>query len=285
LILDFHTHIFPDRLAHQAVGKLAKKAGIKNYTDGTAASLLESMERAQVTHSVQCSIVVKPGQEQKINAFALSLLERWKRGEKPCIIPFAGVHPRSPDWRRWLGWIKEQGFPGVKLHPNYQQFYIDDPEVRDFYREAFRLGLVLLFHAGYDDGLPVPDYASVERSANVLPLLEEGRVVLAHMGDYTRPEAALRLLAGRGVYLDTSLSLFCTEKDLLGQIFRKHTAERILFATDCPWSDQAAAVKHLREDFGDLFGEADLQKIYWENGAKLLGLEPSLIVDRHGPQA
>ena len=272
MILDFHTHVFPDHMAQRTVVRLAESAGIANYTDGTVASLGESMDRAGITHSIQCAIVVKPGQEQKTNAFALELLERWRRGERPYVIPFASVHPFSPDWRQWLFWAREKEFLGIKLHPNYQQFYIDDPRALEFYQEAFRLGLILLFHAGYDVGLPEPDYAAVERSAHALPILEQGTAVLAHMGDCTRPDAVLELLAGSGVYMDLSIAMYTVDKDLLFKIIGKHSAERILFATDCPWSDQESSVRHFKALSEGILSTKDLENIMWNNGGKLLGI-------------
>ena len=48
MIIDFHTHTFPDELADRAVGTLAHSGGIHNYLDGRVDSLKESMKKLEL---------------------------------------------------------------------------------------------------------------------------------------------------------------------------------------------------------------------------------------------
>lgn len=272
MIVDFHTHCFPDHLAQAAVTTLSDRCGIPCYTDGTEDSLRASMERAGITHSVLCSIAVKPGQSAKTNAFAARFLRQGQRGGTR-IVPFASVHPLEEDWREILKGVSEAGFRGIKLHPDYQRFYVDDPSLKPFYREIARLGLVVLFHAGRDLGLPEPVHATPARFANSMDLLEQCTTVIAHMGSYRYEREALDSICGRNVYLDTSYSLGRMDKDTAKRIFSRHTPDRLLFGSDSPWTEQSSAVEYLRDSFapGFLSGR-ELDKVLWKNAAGLLGL-------------
>lgn len=48
MIIDFHTHTFPDELADRAVGTLAHSGGIHNYLDGRVHSLIDSMKKLEL---------------------------------------------------------------------------------------------------------------------------------------------------------------------------------------------------------------------------------------------
>lgn len=270
-ILDIHTHAFPAALAHKAVDSLAGRARLRYYLDGTLEALRRSLENAGISHGLLLPIAVKPGQEQSINAFAKSTAE-WAGG--PRIIPFASVHPFSPDWREQLAQVKGDGFRGIKLHPNYQRFFVDDERVLPFYRELVRLGLAVLFHAGFDNGIPAPIYGAPARLARILGELEGTVVILAHMGGNNMYGDVLELLCGKDIYFDTSFSLSWMDADVAKEIFRRHTPDRMLFGTDSPWRGQKEYLALFRRLFGNGFlCERDMRKVLWENGARLLGLE------------
>lgn len=46
--------------------------------------------------------------------------------------------------------IKALGLKGVKLHPDYQRFLVDDPRCIPIYEKISRLGLITVFHTGLD---------------------------------------------------------------------------------------------------------------------------------------
>ena len=46
MLIDFHTHAFPDHIAHKAMGTLSHASGgLKPQTDGTISSLKEEMQK------------------------------------------------------------------------------------------------------------------------------------------------------------------------------------------------------------------------------------------------
>ena len=75
MIIDFHTHTFPDELADRAVGTLAHSGGIHNYLDGRVHSLTDSMKKAGIDYSVLLPVATKPNQCDTINTLALKTNE------------------------------------------------------------------------------------------------------------------------------------------------------------------------------------------------------------------
>ena len=73
LIIDFHTHCFPDELAMKAVPSLSEKAGIPAMLNGTLSDLKRSMEASCITGSVLLNIATKPSQAVNIHR----ALSRW----------------------------------------------------------------------------------------------------------------------------------------------------------------------------------------------------------------
>ena len=87
------------------------------------------------------------------------------------------------------------------------------------------------------------------------------------MGGCDLPDEVLEKLAGKPVYFDTSFVLdHYYEK--CREIILKHGFDKILFATDSPWSDQKKFVE-LVKDFG--FSEEETDKILYKNALRLLG--------------
>lgn len=66
MIIDFHTHSFPDDIADRAVGRLAQSGGIPNYLDGRVDSIKASMKKAGIDYSVLLPIATKPSQHTTI---------------------------------------------------------------------------------------------------------------------------------------------------------------------------------------------------------------------------
>ena len=120
-IIDFHTHCFPQKIASRAVESLKHAAGgVDNHTDGTAESLQKLMAADGVEKSVVLNVATNTRQQHSVNDFAASL-----DGED--LIAFGSVHPDSPDVLEELERIKDMGLRGVKFHPEYQNFFVDEP--------------------------------------------------------------------------------------------------------------------------------------------------------------
>ena len=123
MIVDFHTHIFPDKVARGAVASLASAANLPAYTDGTAAGLRAALARAGVTVGVNLPVLTAPRQFEGVLRFATELNATF-RGEG--ILSFAGVHPAQENIAAAMRAVREAGIRGVKIHPEYQDTFIDD---------------------------------------------------------------------------------------------------------------------------------------------------------------
>lgn len=266
MVVDFHTHIFPEKIAAKTIAYLEEKAHIKSFGDGTEEGLVKSMEAAGVDVSIVLPVVTKPEQFHTINEFAARLNEKY-RNEKTRLWSFGGIHPDSADYKGELRTIKELGLLGVKLHPDYQDTFFDDVKYMRILDYASELGLVSVVHAGVDVGFPDNVRCSPERISRVLNEVAPKDLVLAHYGSFDMWEEVEEMLAGRDVYLDTAFTAGYIKDETFLDILKKHGADRILFATDSPWSGQKETLEFLR---GLAMDKKDLQKILGQNAEKLV---------------
>ena len=235
-IIDFHSHMFPDRLAAGAIASLSEKAHIPAFTDGTAADTARVMERAGVSRHVVLNIAVSERQQRSVNDFAIA-----SNGGR--VIAFGSVHPFSEKAVFELERLREHGIRGVKFHNEYQDFFVNDPVAYPVYKKCAALGLIMVFHGGVDLGFEPPVKASPERFAIVCRDLKYERMVFAHMGGYKMSDQALEFLTDSGCYIETSFSAdgkLASETALA--LIRAFTAERVLFGSDCPWEDPARSI-------------------------------------------
>ena len=124
MIIDFHAHIFPDKIADGAVSILAKKGNIPAYSDGKETTLIAEMERAGITLSVNLPVLTRPEQFLGTMRYAAEINKKYDTGRG--ILSFAGIHPNIPDLEGAIFAIRDAGFRGIKIHPDYQGVFIDD---------------------------------------------------------------------------------------------------------------------------------------------------------------
>lgn len=233
MMIDFHTHIFPDKIAARSIEALSKVSGVKAATDGTLNGLLASMDRSGVDLSVIMPVVTKPTQFESVNTFAAKVNEQYAGR----LLSFGGIHPDSEDYKSELNQIKELGLPGIKLHPDYQGVMIDDVRYMNIIEYADALGMIIMVHAGVDIGLPEPVHCPPDKARKVLDTLKPKKLILAHMGGWKQWDEVYEYLAGEQVYLDTAFCFDYMSREMFLKLCEKHGTDKILFATDSPWSD------------------------------------------------
>lgn len=243
MIIDFHTHIFPDKIAARSIEALSKVSGVTAATDGTLNGLLTSMDKSGVDLSVIMPVVTKPAQFESVNTFAAKVNEQYTGR----LLSFGGIHPDSEDYKAELNRIKELGLPGIKIHPDYQGVMIDDVRYMRIMEYADALGLVILVHAGVDIGLPEPVHCPPDKARKVLDALHPKKLVLAHMGGWKQWEEVYEYLAGEQVYLDTAFCFDYMSEEMFLKLCEKHGTDKILFATDSPWSDASRDMAIINE--------------------------------------
>ena len=263
MLIDFHTHAFPVRIASRAMQALSfQGGGLKPQTDGTLASLKAEMAKDGVDISVVLSIATSPRQQHNVNSFAMEL------DRDPALVAFGSVHPEAPDALEELERIKAAGLKGVKLHPEFQGFYADDEKLKPIYRRISELGLITLFHAGEDYGYAPPYHAMPEHLLKALRWFDSP-VVAAHWGGIGCGQQVLELLCGENVFFDLSYGYGAMPKPTAQAILDRHGPDKLLFGSDSPWHRPAWELRLL--DSLEL-GSEDREKILWKNAAKLLGL-------------
>lgn len=263
MVIDFHTHAFPDKIAPMAMDKLSfASGGLKPQTDGTLESLKEEMAKDKVDIAVVQSIATNPTQMENVNNFACELDKDSK------IYAFGSVHPDAPDALCELERIKDMGLKGVKFHPEYQGFYVDDEKMKPIYKKISSLGLITLFHAGHDYGFNMPYHCMPD---NILGALKwfDSPVIAAHWGGVGCGEEVIKKLAGRDVWFDLSFGYGTMPKGFAQTIVDKHTPQRLLFASDMPWH-RPSWERRLIETLD--ISDEDKEKIYYKNAATLLGI-------------
>lgn len=263
MLIDFHTHAFPEKIAVRAISKLCRDCGgVEPQTDGTLASLKAEMAKDGVDISVVHSIATNPHQMHNVNNFAIEI------DRDPSIVAFGSIHPDAPDALEELERLHAAGLKGVKLHPEYQQFFADDEKMKPIYRKISDLGLITLFHAGEDYGFAPPYHCMPDSMINALRWFDSP-VVAAHWGGMGCGTEVLDKLCGEHIYFDLSFGYSHMPKYLAQAIIDRHGPDKLLFGSDMPWHRPSMELKLLNTlDISD----ADRGKIYYKNAMKLLGL-------------
>ncbi len=238
-IIDFHTHAFPDKLAGKAIGHLEKEGGIAARLDGRLASLLASMDRCGIEKSVVCSIATKPPQFDSILKW--SELVRSDR-----IIPLPSVHPDDPEIIERIGLIKKKGFKGIKMHPYYQDFCLDEERLLPVYEKVSRENLMLVLHTGFDFAFERIRKADPEKIVRIKEMFPFLKLVATHLGAWEDWDEVEKLLVGRNICMEISFSLDFLDRERVKRIIEKHPSGCIFFGTDSPWTGQAETLNLLK---------------------------------------
>ena len=277
MIIDIHTHTFPEKIADIAVKKLSNSGHIPYFSNGTAAGLKASMQNAGIDYSVVLPVATNPLKLDSMNS--VSIEQNGKEG----LIYFGAMHPDAPDWQEQLERLAKNKIKGIKIHPVYQNVDIDDIRYLRILNRAAELGLIVLMHAGDDIGFPDVVRCSPKMTANALRQVGDIKIILAHMGGWKNWKEVAGNLANTSAMLDTAFALgkitplddtfsedflnVLNESDFikLVQTFGSH---RILFGTDSPWTDQKQSldlIKNLP------LADDEKNKILGKNAFELLG--------------
>ena len=259
-IIDMHSHIFPPGVAEKVIDALETFYGSHWNGTGELDDLLRNLRQAGISRSVIFSSATKPSQVIPINNFVSRLQQEYPE----LLIAFGTLHPDFPDCEGEIRRIRELGLRGLKFHPDFQQFNIDDPCMDKIY-EAVGDTMPLLFHTGDRR----TQYSKPERLLNVHKRYPELKLIAAHLGGYSEWDRAMEYLVGQEVWLDTSSSIRFMGPEKARRLVEAHGTDRILFASDYPGDTQRQAVK---EVLSMGFSEEDNEKIFRRNAERLLGI-------------
>lgn len=273
MIIDAHTHVYPEKIADRAIAKLEAASGVRAKTNGRSDGLRQSMKEAGVKYSLLLPVATSPRQVDTINGEAA---ETNARADKTGLLSFGGIHPDCADYKDVLRRVKAYGLKGVKLHPDYQKVFFHDIRCKRIVEEASEQGLYIMIHAGVDIGLPDPVHCRPDHVLEVLKETGSDKLILAHMGGWRLWDEVIEKLTDQPVYLDTAFSLDCMPdvegmltKERFVDIVRSFGAERIAFGTDSPWCSQKACVEWIR---GTALTEQEKDQIFSGTIRKILDI-------------
>ena len=166
MLIDFHTHLFPDRIAEKTISYLSQKGGIPAYADGTLAGLQRALKEANVDLGINLPILTRPDSFDSVLSFAAQINEGYFKGEHD-VLSFGCIHPDCEDVEEKMAKIKSMGFLGIKLHPDYQQTFFDDEKTIRILKAAEKEDLIVLTPAGYDGGYPELTHCTPRHILNV----------------------------------------------------------------------------------------------------------------------
>lgn len=275
MIIDVHTHMFPQRIAPTALRTMQQNCHTALFADGTEETLMAGEQRAHVDWAIVQPVATNP---EKVSHLNDSVLDINRRGRQTGILSFGAMHPACRFWEQELERLKLAGVVGIKLHPPYARVDIDDPRSIAILRRCRELNLIVLIHSGRDVGLPQATEALPVKIRHALDAVGPMKLIAAHMGGWGRWNEARELLSGTGTFFDTAFSLgtmtpagdqhpwreedlrllseeaFCGLVDAFG-------ADHILFGTDSPWADPEQEILKIsrlplsREDISRILGE------------------------------
>ena len=261
-IINAHAHIYPEKIAQKATDTIGVFYDIKmEMPAGTAERLIEDGKKAGIDKFVVHSVATTAHQVRSINEFI-----KREVAEYPQFIGFMTLHQdlTEEEVKHEVEWAIENGFKGIKLHPDFQKFNIDDENAEKFYRCASGK-LPILFHIG-DDRF---EYSKPERLVKMAKKYPDVNFIAAHFGGYRCWDDAVLYKGLKNVYFDTCSSLPFISAERAKELIDMLGADRFFFATDFPMWDSVGEL----ERFNKIpLSEKERQMIFSENIKRLLNL-------------
>lgn len=260
MIIDTHTHVWPDHIAAKALD--GRVPGMKALADGTVSGLRASMERTGVDHCVAFGIADHARHVDRANEFIAAQRSDW-------LTPFGTVHLDLPVAENMAA-LQRNGITGVKLHPLFQRFALDDRRLWDLL-DAFGSDIAVIAHVGLGGEGSANDNSTPQMLADLVRNFPRLRLVACHFGGFRRLDEAEEYVVGLPLTLETSWppSLAEIPAERLRKIVRRHGPERVVFGSDWPMVDPAAEIEAIRRLELDPDDEA---RILSGNMAEIIGL-------------
>jgi len=261
-VFDSHIHIFPDKIAEKTVEHLADVSNVTPAYNGTRQGLIECMQNSGIDGVLNCPIATKPDQVASINDWAA------KQNSWP-LLSLGTIHPDTVDKEKVLQEIKGRGMEGIKMHPEYQSFKLDEGRVKPIWDICSQIGLTVLLHAGADVAFSAPFHTRPRDFRKLISEFPELKVVAAHFGGWQMWGEVEEELLGQDIYLETSFTLGEIPNAVFKRMINSHSWELLMFGSDAPWRHPGDDLKHLKKI--KLTDELE-SKLLWENAVRLLHL-------------
>lgn len=263
-IIDCHAHIYPDKIAEKASKNIGGFYSLPMSYDGTESQLIQICKDNNIKKCVINSVATVPAQVRSINNF---IAERVS-SSSGLFIGLCTLHQdmSASEIADELNEAEKQGLSGIKLHPDFQKFSLDDKMLYKIY-EAAESRFPILFHTG-DRRFK---YSNPERLTKVLDDFPNLTAIAAHFGGWSEWDEAVRCLSKyERLYVDTSSSFYTLSAERSREVIKAFDSEHILFGTDYPMWDAGKELEFLNKLELD---EKLLENILWGNAARLFGID------------
>lgn len=263
-IIDCHCHVYPEKIAKQAVEGISNFYSMPMAYYGSCDELISSGNEIGVGHYIIFSVATTPHQVSSINGFIAKTVEE----NKDIMSGFGTLHPDSESIEADIEQIIALGLKGVKMHPDFQKFKIDDEKCDKIY-SLCQGRLPILLHTG-DSRY---DFSNPDRMKSVLDRYPNLTVIGAHFGGWSCwDEAAEKLSGYDNFYVDCSSTFHWKSPEECVRLVRKFGADKVLFGVDFPmWSHKKEYEKFLMMNLN----EDENRKILFENANRLFSLNVS----------
>jgi predicted TIM-barrel fold metal-dependent hydrolase len=260
-IIDFHTHVYPDRIAHKATRATCDFYGLDTDQTGTVDMLLQKGQAAGVTHYVLLPVAMNPNGVRHVNEFVVDQVK-----EHPEFYGFGTVHPDMEDMPGELDYIRAEGLLGVKLHPDMQEMFPDDERLFPLYERLREWGMPLFVHCGDEQR----DFSHPRHLRRLIDRFPGLTVIAAHLGGWSKWDEAVKYLAHTDCYLDISSCMMFLLPERVVDYIHAFGVERILFGTDFPIWDVVGEVRNL---MALPLTDEEKEQILFRNAQRILGKE------------
>lgn len=270
MIIDCHTHIFPDNIAPKVLELGYRDLGLDSYGLGTTTDLLEYMDAAQVDYAVAFGVAPQASLVKRTNDWLIDQANQR-------LLLFGSITPDYQDWESEIDRLKTAGVVGIKFNPLLQKIIPDDRVMYPIYEKLKQEGMFVYFHAG--KGGSQRERNQVRSTpARLRRLIDDHqgiKLICAHLGGYEMIDDVHEFLVGTDVWFDTSYTPTCKFLDprVVTDLIKKHGVDRILYATDYPWARQGKEYGWEYEWLRGLkISQAEKELILGDNARRLFSL-------------
>lgn len=262
-IINTHCHIYPNKIASKAVESIGQFYDLPMALDGTVEGLVKDGEKIGTVHYLVHSVATAPKQVKSINEFIFGEIK-----DRPDLFTgFGTLRPNSDDIEGDVDYLFNLGLKGIKLHPDFQQFALNEKKSFKIAEVADKYNLPMLIHCG--------DYRYNYSNPNELKELLESFpnliIIGAHFAGWSVWEEATKELAGKyeNLYVDLSSSLYGISSETANELIHAYGVDKVLFGTDFPMWDSVSEMEYFNKI---KLNAEEKNKILYENAAKLLNL-------------
>ena len=198
------------------------------------------------------------------------LAEECKRHGSGLLIPLGSVNPKLPDWQEDLRRCHEEhGMPGIRLHPGYHGYTLDEPVFAELLALAERRKLVVQLAIRMEDPrthhplMPIPDVDPAPLT-DLVAARPHLRLVILNGLRTLRANVLAQLIKSGNVHVEIAM---LEGVGGIANLLQTMPPDRLLFGSHFPFFVLESALLKLRESE---LTPAQLEAISHQNAERLL---------------